>query len=86
MESLRLFFTGILYMSLKAKLSIVLKADDVVIAETQDAKLWLKMLTSIIEESAIAPTAPSASHGTPEAHTQEVHTEGNQPHASSVSA
>ena len=40
-------------MSLKAKLSIVLKADDVVIAETQDAKLWLKMLTSIIESPGI---------------------------------
>lgn len=62
-------------MSLKAKLSIVLKADDVVIAETQDAKLWLKMLTSIIEENAAPATA--VAH---DAH------KGAEPHASAVSA
>jgi hypothetical protein len=61
-------------MSLKAKLSIVLKADDVVIAETQDAKLWLKMLTSIIEDHA-GTDLPNA-HGTQE----------SPPHASAVSA
>ena len=70
-------------MSLKAKLSIVLKADDVVIAETQDAKLWLKMLTSIIEENAVVATAApdAASHGTQDSHHQE-----NRPHSSAVSA
>ena len=48
-------------MSLKAKLSIVLKADDVVVAESQDAKLWLKMVTSFIEESAAVAEKPNNS-------------------------
>ncbi len=70
-------------MSLKAKLSIVLKADDVVIAETQDAKLWLKMLTSIIEDTAVvaAATPDAPSHGTQDSHHQET-----RPQAGAVSA
>jgi len=51
-------------MSLKAKLSITLKADDVVIAETEDTRLWLKILTSIAEAS----LAQAGSHGEPHDH------------------
>jgi hypothetical protein len=50
-------------MSLKAKLSITLKADDVVIAETEDTKLWLKIFTSIIESSPAHAGGASNEHG-----------------------
>jgi hypothetical protein len=42
-------------MSLKAKLSVILKADDVVVAETTDLKLWLQILTTLSEASVQAP-------------------------------
>lgn len=66
-------------MSLKAKLSIVLKADDVVVAESQDAKLWLKMVTSFIEESAAAVEKPNNSahdHRENDQHQHDQHTHG----------
>lgn len=44
-------------MSLKAKLSVILKADDVVVAETADLKLWLQILTTLSEAPAALPSA-----------------------------
>ena len=44
-------------MSLKAKLSVILKADDVVVAETTDLKLWVQILTTLSEATIAAPQA-----------------------------
>jgi hypothetical protein len=38
--------------ALKAKLSIILKADDVVVAATDDIMLWVQILTTLSREAA----------------------------------
>ena len=38
-------------MAFKAQLSVVLKADDVVVAETYDNHLWVKILATLSEDT-----------------------------------
>ena len=46
-------------MALKAQLSVILKADDVVVAETNDLALWLKILGTLAEEHQPKPAQHS---------------------------
>lgn len=47
--------------SVKAKLSILLKADEVVVAEVEDAQLWQRVLTAINAGQSDLASAPRAS-------------------------
>ena len=58
-------------MALKAQLSVILKADDVVVAETNDIALWLKILGTLAEEH-----TKTAAHNPQDGHE---HHEGHNP-------
>lgn len=49
-------------MPLKAKLSVILKADDVVVAETGDIMMWVQILTTLIQESKQVGASPGGAH------------------------
>lgn len=62
-------------MALKAQLSVILKADDVVVAETNDLALWLKILGTLTEEQRTQP----APHTPPVEHTGQHEEHGHNP-------
>ncbi len=59
-------------MALKAQLSVILKADDVVVAETNDLAMWLNILGTLTEVHQTAPL-----HNSPPEH---AHHEEHQQH------